>query len=227
MKKIIFGIFAHPDDEAIAAAGALLTETKAGNEVHLVLLTAGDAGTNLDDLDNLGETRLKEWHKASKLIGASSNEFLDYKDGQLNNQSMIEISQRLINYIRDVAKDQPDIEIELMSLDLGGFTGHIDHIVAARASCYVFYRLKQQDVRFTRIRLACFSSVDVPESNINWIYMDAGRNDSEINETVDARAYRAEILEIIRAHHTQRSDGEGFITQMGDRLGLNYFVVKD
>ncbi len=226
MKKAIISIFAHPDDEAMAACGALLTESKAGNDVHLVLLTAGDAGTNPDNLDNLGEVRLQEWQKAGELLGVKTTKFLGYQDGKLCNESMLEISTKLVDYIEELLRDQPDIEIEFMSLDLGGFSGHIDHIVAARASCYVFYKLKQADPRFTRIRLACFHRDDAPSSNINWIYMDAGHSAAEIGETVDARAYHDEIVAIIRAHYTQRADGESIIAQMGDKLGLNYFVVK-
>ena len=36
MKKIIFGIFAHPDDEAFGPSGTLLLETRSGTELHLI-----------------------------------------------------------------------------------------------------------------------------------------------------------------------------------------------
>ena len=44
MKRVIFGIFAHPDDEAFGPSGTLLMETKAGTELHLITLTLGEAG---------------------------------------------------------------------------------------------------------------------------------------------------------------------------------------
>jgi len=135
MKKIIVGIFAHPDDEAFGPAGTLLQETKNGTELHLITLTAGDAGTNPDNVPDLGAVRLQEWKAAGGLLGAKSMEFFGYKDGQLNNNSMIEIGHRIIRHVQEILAEAPaDTTVEFMSLDLNGYTGHIDHIVAARAA---------------------------------------------------------------------------------------------
>ena len=227
MKKIIFAIFAHPDDEAFGPAGTLLSETRDGTELHLVLLTSGDAGMNPDDHTDLGAVRLEEWRAAGTLMGATGMHYLGYKDGQLNNLAMLEASERIINLITPIIEAAPaETEIELLTNDLNGITGHIDHIVAARAACYVFYTMKQRDPRFTRIRLACVPATALPKSNTNWLYMEAGRSDDEINETVDARHLHDELITIIRTHHTQRSDGEQHITQRGDDIGLSHFIVK-
>lgn len=227
MKKIIFGVFAHPDDEAFGPAGSLLLETNNGTELHLICLTDGGAGANPDNLPNLGEVRLQEWHAAGELLGATSMHHLGYEDGKLNNQSMIEIADRLTNLIGDLVKDTPeDTFIEFMTLDLNGYTGHIDHIVAARATALAFYRLKKDDARFDHIRFACFSEKDLPEENIDWIYMEAGRGPEEIQQIVDGRSLRDDILRIMRTHHTQRADYESVIKNQGENLGLNYFVVK-
>jgi LmbE family N-acetylglucosaminyl deacetylase len=152
---------------------------------------------------------------------------LGYEDGKLDNQLMIEITGRLIDLVKDTIKDAPeDTFIEFMTLDLNGYTGHIDHIVAARAAALAFYRLKKDDQRFDHIRFACFSEKDAPEDNTDWIYMEAGRGPEEIQQVVDARGLRDDILRIMRAHHTQRADYESVIKNQGERLGLNYFVVK-
>ncbi|HEU4830759.1 MAG TPA: PIG-L family deacetylase, partial [Candidatus Saccharimonadales bacterium] len=111
MKKIIFGIFAHPDDEAFGPAGTLLLETRAGTELHLVTLTAGDAGTNPDNHTDLGKVRLEEWRKAGQLIGASSMHSLKYKDGQLNNLSMIEVGHEIIDLVDKAIDKDPNTEI--------------------------------------------------------------------------------------------------------------------
>lgn len=226
MKKIIFGIFAHPDDEAFGPSGTLLMETKAGAELHLMTLTLGDAGTNPDNHADLGAVRLKEWHTAGKLMGASSMHFLGYKDGQLNNEALIEAGYKIIELVQQLLADSDDAtQIEFMTSDLNGISGHIDHIVAARAACWVFYRLKANDTRVTRIRLACVPRAMLPATNTHWLYMEPGRPEQEIGEIVDARAYHDEIIAIMRAHHTQRGDGETHIAQRGDELGMNYFIV--
>lgn len=227
MTKIIFGIFAHPDDEAFGPSGALLKETLAGSQLHLITLTNGDAGTNPDNIENLGEVRLQEWQQASKLLGATSTHHFDYKDGHLNNLAMIEVGDRLVQLIADTLKSAPaDATVEFMTLDLNGYTGHIDHIVAARAACFAFYHLKQSDTRLSRIRFACLPARDYPAENTNWIFMEKGRESSEIDEVVDARDLREELVAIAKTHHTQRADGEHFLKTNGDNLGLNYFIVR-
>ncbi|MET0979829.1 MAG: PIG-L family deacetylase, partial [Candidatus Saccharimonadales bacterium] len=187
MKKLLFAIFAHPDDEAFGPSGTLLKETQAGTELHLLLLTNGDAGANPDNLDDLGAARLKEWRMAGTLMGAKDMHYFGYKDGQLTNQAMIEAGQRIIEHITPIIQAaSDDTIIEFLSNDLNGITGHIDHIIAARIACHVFYSLKHDDARLERIRLSCLPFQDAPESNIHWLYMEAGRTPDEITETVDA-----------------------------------------
>jgi N-acetylglucosamine malate deacetylase 2 len=229
MKKIIFGIFAHPDDEAFGPAGTLLRETRSGTELHLVALTAGDGGTNPDNVPDLGAVRLEEWKKAGSLLNTSSMEFFGYKDGQLNNTAMIEIGQRLVDHVLTILKDAPpeDAVVEFMTLDLNGYTGHIDHIVAARAASYAFYTLKKSDPRLSRIRFACLARKIVPKANIDWVFMEAGRTPEEIDEIVDTRDLRDDILQIMAAHRSQRNDYEFTLRQQGDDLGLNYFIIKE
>lgn len=227
MKKIIFGIFAHPDDEAFGPSGTLLLETRAGTELHLITLTSGDAGTNPDNHSDLGKVRLQEWRESGRLLGATSMHYFGYKDGQLTNQNMIEITAQLMELIRKTITDTPDDAIiELMSLDLNGLTGHIDHIVAARAACLAFYTLKKKDKRFAKVRLSCLPASLLPKYNIDWLYMEAGRSEDEIGEIVDARRVHDDIIAIVRSHSTQRNDGETHIKNRGYDLGLNYFIVK-
>ena len=227
MKKIIFGIFAHPDDEAIGPAGTLLLEAKSGTEIHLITLTAGESGMNPDNHADLGAVRLEEWHRAGSLIGAKTLNHLGYEDGKLGNQSMLEIAGKIEELVRTTLADEPeDTEVEFMAFDLNGLTGHIDHIVASRAACLAFYRLKENESRLERIRLFCLPNETYPDVDISWVFMEPGRGKSEVGVTVDARELRDEIIGIIRTHHTQRSDGESHIERSGDTLGLDHFIVK-
>lgn len=227
MKKIIFGIFAHPDDEAFGPAGALLAETQAGSELHLITFTAGDAGTNPDNVPDLGAVREKEWRAAGKLLGATSMHFLGYKDGHLDNQIMIAAADRITSIIKEcIASSPEDAVIEFMSLDLNGYTGHIDHIVAARTACQVFYRLKKEDPRFSRVLLACLPNDIAPTVNTDWIFMEPGHTPSEIDEIIDARHLREDILKVMNAHDSQRADRDYTIKSQGENLGLNYFIIQ-
>lgn len=226
MKKIIFGIFAHPDDEAFGPSGTLLMETQSGSQLHLITLTLGDAGTNPDNHPDLADVRMREWQAAGQLMGAASMNFLGYRDGQLNNQSMIEAGHKIVDLVTAIVKTaDSDSDIEFLSNDLNGISGHIDHAVAARAACWAFYRLQADDQRFKRIRLSCVPRKMMPHSNNQWLYMEPGRTESEIGQVVDARYLKDEIISIMRCHHTQRGDGESHIKQRGDQMGLNYFIV--
>ena len=114
-----------------------------------------------------------------------------------------------------------------MVLDLNGLTGHIDHIVATRAACLAFYQLKSGDERLKRIKLYCLSDEFYPTMNTRWIYMEQGRSTQEINETTDNRSLREEILSVMSAHHSQRSDAKYHIKLLGDKLGIDNFIVKE
>ena len=227
MKKIIFAIFAHPDDESFGPSGTLLLEARNGTEVHLITLTDGAGGMNPDNLENLGEVRLKEWRTAGALIGATSMHHLGYQDGKLTNEDAVTVQKQISNLITLILNEQAeDCAVEFMTNDLNGISGHIDHIVAARAACYVFYKLKQNDKRFARIRLACIPLSASPDINTDWLFMEPGRTPEEIDEVVDARIVQNEVTTIIRTHHTQRGDGEQHIKNRGDNLGIDYFIVK-
>ncbi|MEO5950765.1 MAG: PIG-L deacetylase family protein [Candidatus Saccharimonadales bacterium] len=226
MKKIIFGIFAHPDDEAFGPSGTLLLETKAGTELHLISLTAGQNGTNPNNLNNLKEVRLQEWEEAARLIGATKTYHLGFIDGHLDNIAMIEASKQIEDIIHATVTDNDQVEVEFMTIDPNGISGHIDHIVASRAASFVFFRQKVADTRFTRIRYACISEIQNPTIRTDWLYMDAGRTQAEITETVDARSLKEEITAIMRCHVTQTSDCEAALSRMGANLGINHFITK-
>ncbi|MEO8691246.1 MAG: PIG-L deacetylase family protein [Candidatus Saccharimonas sp.] len=228
MAKLIFGIFAHPDDESFGPSGTLIKEiNENGTSVHLISLTAGERGSNPDNLADLGAARLKEWQKATELIGAESHHYLGYPDGGLCNDQYLAIAKKIFKIIDKIIANHPNsTDIEFMTSDLNGISGHIDHIVAARIACYVFYTYKFRDARFTRIRLACQPIAHLPHDNISWLYMEAGRSESEIDETVDAREYSKKIEKVMRTHHTQRQDCESHLSRRGKNLGIEYFLVK-
>ncbi len=227
MKKIIFGIFAHPDDEAFGPVATLLKEVSEGTELHLIVLTGGENGTNPDNLPNLGEVRIQEWHEAGELIGASSLHHLGYIDGTLGNNDHVEITTKVSDLVKEIVAGRDDITIEFMSLDLNGYTGHIDHIVAARSACLAFYRLRSIGLPMERVRLACMSRDDVPTVDTHFVFMEQGRAHDEIDETIDGRAFTDKIHEIMRRHHTQRADYETVASMKGDRLGIDHFIVKN
>jgi LmbE family N-acetylglucosaminyl deacetylase len=227
MQKILFGIFAHPDDEAFCVAATLLQEAQKGTELHLISLTDGNGkhSVNPDNVNNLGIVRLNEWRRAGELIGATRQHHLGYKDGTLSNDNHIEIAQQIEDLVKSVASERPEVEIEFISLSLNGITGHIDHIVASRSAYKAFYRLKEQGLAVTRMRLACLSIDDFPHLNTDFTVWEPGLPVNAVDETVDMRDQADKIYEIMRAHHSQRGDAEFWINKLGDRVAVNHFTI--
>lgn len=229
MKKVIVGVFAHPDDESFGPAGTLILEHEQGTEIHLITLTAGESGANPDNVADLGSLRLEEWRKAGELIGATSMTHLGYKDGTLSNTSLVEITEQLEQLVRDKLDDDVS-EVEFMSFELGGISGHIDHIVAARATCGVFYRMKPFDARFTRVRLFCITEECLSEPDVSWIFMDKGYPADEC-EHVDVTDLLEQRIKIIRTHVSQRGDGDNHIKRhyktAAEGRQYDYFVIRD
>jgi LmbE family N-acetylglucosaminyl deacetylase len=227
MTKILFGLFAHPDDEAFGPAGTLIQEVKNGTELHLITFTTGENGTNPDAVIDLGAERYEEWKKAGNLIGATAMHHLGYTDGTLSNLTHIEAAASIEHIIRKTVDGRTpnSYEIEFISLDTNGMTGHIDHIVASRTACLVYERLRSTSFPVTRVRLACIPRRYAPAVSTDFVFMEPGRTEAEIDETVDARQYQAEIREVIACHVSQRNDGNNALKQRGDLLGIDTFVL--
>jgi len=228
MKKVVFGIFAHPDDESFGPSGTIIKEIREhATDVHIITLTPGDGGTNPDNHDDLGAVRLAEWHEAGRLMGLTSQHNLGYRDGYLSNHLYHEIAEKVGEIINNtLATYTEPVEIDFMTFDLNGLSGHLDHIFASRVACYVFYTRKPADERFRHMRLVCIPKSRASVHNTGWLYAEAGRDDSELT-LVDARNYHDDIVAVMRAHYSQRADCEHHLRQRGDNLGIDYFFIKD
>lgn len=227
MKKVIFGIFAHPDDEAFGPCGTLVKAVSEGAELHLYSLTLGEAGQNPDNVPDLGAVREAEWRAAGKRLGATSMHTLRRSDGHLDNVALQEVNDELLSRIATTvhAYTEP-VEVEFVTLDPNGLTGHIDHIVAARSASFVFHTLKRQGLPLTRISYYCHSDAQTPDIAIDWIYADKGHSLDDIEVTVDARHYHDEIVAIMQLHASQRQDYQYCLQKHGRDLGLDHFLIQ-
>ena len=99
------GIFAHPDDAEIAAGGTMANWVAAGREVHLLVLTNGDRGSQDPALDRaeLARVRARETQEAADVLGLGSVRILDVHDGDLANE--VELRERVVRRIREVGAE--------------------------------------------------------------------------------------------------------------------------
>jgi len=98
----VLGIFAHPDDAEICAGGVLAKWAAAGREVHLLILTNGDRGSQDPDVDrtSLAATRLRETEDAAQVLGLASVRIGSVHDSELENTEAVR--EEAVRRIREV-----------------------------------------------------------------------------------------------------------------------------
>lgn len=220
MKELLFGIFAHPDDEAFGPSASLHEAANNGTDVHLVLVTDGSAGNNPDKVDNLAAHRLKEWELSSKLIGASSSLALHYKDGSLSQNLYHEISDKIERYItKTIKKYKEPVQVSFMTFENGGITGHLDHIAVHYITTFLYLRFRQNcpsQCQAGTLRYYCLPREMAQEPDAYWVYMPPGRKTDEIDERFNFAHLAETKLNIMRAHHSQRDDMNNIILARQD-----------
>ncbi len=211
-KKVIIGIFAHPDDESFGPSGTLLLEIANGADVHLICATAGQSGSNPDDHEELGEVRNEEWLEAGKLLGAKTQHQLWYLDGELNNYYFRQIADDCKAIVESITQEYGEkTEFTFVTMDQNGISGHIDHIVMSYVATFVFVALRAQDKRFKELRYTCVSEKMLPHADTSFVFRSKGRSAKEIDIISDITSVFEQKKEIMRAHKSQRADAEMLI----------------
>jgi LmbE family N-acetylglucosaminyl deacetylase len=101
----VLAVYGHPDDPEISAGGTLARWAAGGAEVHLVVTTRGDKGTNDPeaDLEALVALRVAETDAAARVLGIAAHHHLDHPDGELDDTR--ELRLELVRLIRTVKPD--------------------------------------------------------------------------------------------------------------------------
>ena len=78
-------IAAHPDDADISSGGTVACWAREGREVHYVLCTSGNRGSNEPEMtpERLGEIREAEQRAAAGILGVAGLTFLRHEDCEL------------------------------------------------------------------------------------------------------------------------------------------------
>ncbi|WP_326756476.1 PIG-L family deacetylase [Streptomyces hirsutus] len=123
-------VVAHPDDLEYGCSAAIASWTDAGREVAYVLATRGEAGIDTLAPAECGPVREREQRASAAVVGVSTVEFLDHRDG------VIEYGTALR---RDIAaavrRHRPELVITLNHRDTwdGTFWNTPDHVAVGRA----------------------------------------------------------------------------------------------
>ena len=93
-------VAAHPDDIEFGAAGTVARWVSEGAQVHYLVVTRGDKGSDDPSVDPvaLAETREREQRAAAAEIGVAGVDFLDEPDGQV--EPSLRLRERITYAIR-------------------------------------------------------------------------------------------------------------------------------
>lgn len=177
----------HPDDEIIGPGGSIAKHKKNGNEVSIVYMTSGDAGSLQYTKQELAEIREQEAKAGAQIIGAGATYFLRNPDGYLtyDQKNLID----LINLIREI---KPDIVYIPHKND-----AHKDHMVT--------YEIVSEAIK--RASGNCFQECTGSPWTVETVLCyEVWTPLSEVTYTEDISACMAQKLEALRQHVSQVQD---------------------
>lgn len=217
----VLSVWAHPDDEAICAAGTMVLCAARGEPVHVVCATRGELGPISDPAlatrDTLASVRERELYDSCALCGAYEPELLDLPDGGVQWAQHAEPLHKLVVSIRRL---RPRV---LLGFGPDGLYGHADHTVigaltdtarSAAADPNVStpglepYRVPRHfhavwTAQQVRDLLSVLAAQGTKAQLWHLTPEQFPRGESDVSARVDVRSVIAQKLQAIRAHRTQ------------------------
>ena len=192
----ILGVFAHPDDEAFFTGGTLATLSK-DHDVYTICITDGAVGENSSNKQGeLSEIRREEVLEAGKILGVKQTFFLDYKDGTLSNNLYHGIAGKIQKISEEL---KPEI---IITFELRGISGHIDHMATSVITSYVFERTEYIK------ELWYFCNTEQIKETVEgyYIFWPPGYKESDISKTIDISPVWDTKISAMIAHNSQMHD---------------------
>ncbi|MFD0265219.1 PIG-L deacetylase family protein [Streptomyces sp. NPDC127106] len=126
-------VVAHPDDLEYGGAAAIADWTDGGREVIYLLATRGEAGIDTIPPEECAPLREAEQRASAAVVGVSTVEFLDHRDGVL--EYGLDLRRDIAAAIR---RHKPELLVTLNHRDTwggqhGGFWNTPDHKAVGRA----------------------------------------------------------------------------------------------
>jgi LmbE family N-acetylglucosaminyl deacetylase len=214
------GIFAHPDDAEICAGGTLAKWSAAGREVHLLVLTNGDRGSNDRSRDRaeLAATRLMETEAGAGVMGLASTRSLGIPDGELANTDVVR--EAVVRRIREVRAET------VVSVDptawffQNRYYNHSDHRTAGEIALDAVYPGSGNPHYFAEHLQQGLDVSDVYDIWLGWT--------NEANHIEDISGFFDTKIAALAKHDSQLTDGIRFFeeflgdeaVELGEKIGV-------
>jgi len=215
MKKRVLALFAHPDDEAFGPGGTLALWALAGLEIKLVCVTRGEAGNNHTQ-EATGRVRERELLKSADILGINEVEFLEFQDGEIGNNRMLELIEK---FGKEIKRFKPE---RLITFGLNGVSGHIDHVAVAGAATKAF---DKTGVAKSLYYYQESKNISCQMANY-FIHFPEGIERDQADEVVDVSSVWEQKLRAMRAHQSQSEDVEAILKMNKNEPREELFLIR-
>jgi LmbE family N-acetylglucosaminyl deacetylase len=218
----VLAVFAHPDDAEIAAGATLTKWVKGGREVHLLVLTNGDRGSDDPKRDRaeLAATRRAETEAGAKVMGLASARVLSIHDGELENSAVVR--EAVVRRIREIGAET------VLSCDPttvffeDHYYNHSDHRTAGFVALDSVFPAAGSPHFFAEHLGEGLAVQRVEDVWLGW--------SNEPNHTEDVTGFFAEKVAALAEHASQLAEGIRFFEEFlekdavesGEKLGVSH-----
>jgi LmbE family N-acetylglucosaminyl deacetylase len=236
---------AHPDDEAIATGGTMVSLAEQGHRVVLVTATRGELGEVtdgfLDPGENLGERRAVELAEAARVLGVARQLFLGYEDSGMEGEPSAErpgcfatadVDEAIGRLAAILEEEESDV---LVVYDEHGGYGHPDHVQVHTVGMgaadlvgtpVVYMTTMDRDFMIELRRRAAESDVG-PEDNLEGADT-MGEPSARITTELDVSKWVMTKRDAMRAHASQIAEDSFFLSMPDDLFatvwGQEWFI---
>jgi LmbE family N-acetylglucosaminyl deacetylase len=218
----VLGIFAHPDDAEICAGGVLAKWAAAGRDVHLLILTNGDRGSQdpSRDRSELAAIRTRESEDAAQVLGLASVRIGSISDSELENTE--EVREGVVRRIREVRAETVVACDPTAVFFEGRYYNHSDHRASGFVALDACYPGSGNPHFFPEQIAEGLATRDVYDLWLGWT--------NEPNHVEDISGYFAAKVEALAKHDSQLNEGIRFYEEFlgkdaieaGEKIGVEH-----
>jgi LmbE family N-acetylglucosaminyl deacetylase len=194
----VLGVFAHPDDAEIGAGGTMAKWSSQGRDVHLLILTNGNKGSQVigQDPDELARTRAAETAAAGRTLGLKDVRVLETPDGELENVHGVRAAvARRIRELRPMVVLSCDPTTWFVE---NRYINHADHRAAGAIALDAVFPGAGNPQFFEDQIAQGLEPWDVPEVWLSW--------STEPNHHEDISGFMRVKLDALASHESQVKD---------------------
>lgn len=188
-------VFAHPDDESFGPGGTIALWASQGAQIYLLCATRGESGNGPHPKET-ARIRSQELLQSAKILGIKNVEFLEFEDGKIGNNDLSKLEQIITEKIKSFRPDT------VLTFNLNGVSGHLDHMAVASATTQSFKKTKiAKKIYYFTIPKAISRVV-----KNYFVYFPEGLDPNQMSEIIDVNSVWKTRLMAMNQHESQSGD---------------------